>query len=407
MQPISEKMEIQFRGPSSSGELNKWADNIYYDLVQLFNASAQHKKEIDSNLEMLVVENIMLQKKIKELEAIYDDLEATIAEQQTTQNKVLTKLFTSSDDLIMENMDWNSDFNVLMLKTKKTSRLYLKNASGTNLVPSQLKCRLYEDIEELSLTDIDNSKEVEMEVEDLLNIVDGDPCSFFLRKSKHNSNEVYFCLEIDLPANIITHQRLNAISIIPTPMGSITLTGIYYQSQLADDWIMIPSYPLVEEGGKLKPGEISNLGKELFYFPSRDALGIRIYGKQDNWFEEGGDHIFYYGFRSIEADYLNLLSDTDEEETNARVKFAIPDPQQQFVTINKVVPVFAEGGIKPVSTGDQENYIRVNYIYVGDQRYGVGDILPLGTKEIEVDFTVFPVNEISPLLIGLKIEYQS
>ncbi len=420
MQPISKKLEIQFRGPSSSGEINQWADDLYYDLMQLFNAEARHEKEITSNLEMLIVENVMLQDKIRKLEALFADIEETMDKSETTQSKVLTKLFTSDTDITTitntklgpeYNTKLDPEYNVLMLPTAspETSRLYLYNIDGENLIPTQLACRLYEHTEPFEEVD---ASMIVAETDDLRSVVDGDPCSFFLRRSERDTttNAVYFCLELDLPANIVTHQRANAIGIIPTPLGSMSLLNITYRTQ--QDWIRLPSYPQVEQGGKLSPAEINDLGKELFCFPSRDVQSIRIYGKQSNWFAEGDQRIFYYGFRGLEVNYLSFIpeiidNESEERGSRARAKFIIPDESRQFVIIEDVVPLFAVGSVKPTAVESVEDYIKVNYIYANNRKYALGETLPMGTKEIEVDFTIMPVNEISPLITGLKIEYQS
>lgn len=412
MQPISKKLEIQFRGPSSSSEINQWADDLYYDLVQLFNAEARHEKEITSNLEMLIIENVMLQNKIRKLEALFADIEETMDKSETTQSKVLTKLFTSDTDITtITNTKLDPEYNVLMLPTAspETSRLYLHNIDGENLIPSQLACRLYEHTEPFEEVD---ASMIVAETDDLRSVVDGDPCSFFLRRSERDTttNAVYFCLELDLPANIVTHQRANAIGIIPTPLGSMSLLNITYRTQ--QDWINLPSYPQVEQGGKLSPAEINDLGKELFCFPSRDVQSIRIYGKQSNWFAEGNKRIFYYGFRGLEVNYLSFIPeiiDNESEERGSRVraKFTIPDKSRQFVIIEDVIPLFAVGSVKPTAVESAEDYIKVNHIYANDREYALGETLPMGTKEIEVDFTIMPVNEISPLITGLKIKYQS
>lgn len=412
MQPISKKLEIQFRGPSSSGEINQWADDLYYDLMQLFNAEARHEKEITSNLEMLIVENVMLQDKIRKLEALFADIEETMDKSETTQSKVLTKLFTSDTDITtITNTKLDPEYNVLMLPTAspETSRLYLYNIDGENLIPSQLACRLYEHTEPFEEVD---ASMIVAETDDLRSVVDGDPCSFFLRRSERDTttNAVYFCLELDLPANIVTHQRANAIGIIPTPLGSMSLLNITYRTQ--QDWIHLPSYPQVEQGGKLSPAEINDLGKELFCFPSRDVQSIRIYGKQSNWFAEGNKRIFYYGFRGLEVNYLSFIpeiidNESGERGSRARAKFIIPDESRQFVIIEDVIPLFAVGSVKPTAVESAEDYIKVNHIYANGREYALGETLPMGTKEIEVDFTIMPVNEISPLIAGLKIEYQS
>lgn len=414
MQPISKKMEVQFRGPTNSEEFNEWADNLHYDLMQLFSTEEQHQISIGANLEMLVTENIMLQKKIRELEALFSDVSKTIENLGTTQDKVLTHLFTTEENLNpITTVRLDAEHNVFMAPVaQETSKLYLHNVNGENLIPSQLKCRLYESTSPFLIDETEVQAEIVAETEDLRRIVDGDSTSFFLHKTTYDTsvNAVYFCLELELPMNIVSHQRANALKLTPTPLGAMSLLGIVYQSQ--QDWAALPTYPQTEVGGEIVPDEITELGQEIFCFPARDVKGIRIYGKQTNWFNENGERIFYYGFRSLEIDYISFaaqnLDETGlEKGARARVKFTIPDPVCQFLTVSRVTPLFANGSVKPATPEDEAEFFVVNYIYVDEREYAIGETLPLETKEVEIDFSLRLINETSPLLAGLKIEYQS
>lgn len=407
MQPISEKREAQFRGPSSSEDFNKWMDDSYYDLIQLFNFATEYGIKIPRNMEMLVVENVCLQKKLDTLETLIDNIDMS----QTSDNKVLYKSFASSttfdDPTDGINLEHDTDFGLLKIPhVQEISKIYLVDLNKQNFIPKTFGAKVYESVEpiDISVATIepgDGLIKVADGDSDLLNAFDGDKSSFWLRKSQYDSSitDIYFCIELELPINIINHTRANILTIDPTPLSSMTLLDIQYRT--VNDWQRLPSYPVQEVGGEIEPVSISELGRIKFCFPTRDVVGVRIYCKQPNWFLENETRNFYYGFRNIDVNYMAFKT----EPSKVRVAFDIPDPTKMFTSILSVNPVFSNGS---VSGSDLFSVYKIHYNLAGiDREANLGEALPAGVHRVYVEIGLSLSSQISPLLSGLVMEYES
>ncbi|HEY8541709.1 MAG TPA: hypothetical protein VIL29_04955 [Pseudothermotoga sp.] len=403
MQPISEKREAQFRGPSSSEDFNKWMDDNYYDLIQLFNFATEYGIEIPRNMEMLVVENITLQKKLNSLQSLIDNITKAL----TSENKVLYKSFASSvtfaDSTDGINLEHDTDFGLLKIPhVQEISKIYLVDLNKQNFIPKTFQAKVYESVEPIDIKEATiDLPDVASNDSNLLDMFDGDKSSFWLRKTIKDSSvsDVYFCIELDLPINIINHTRANILTIDPTPLSSITLLDIYYRT--VNDWQRLPSYPTKEIGGQIQPVEINDLGRMKFCFPTRDVVGVRIYCKQSNWFLENEMRNFYYGFRNIDVNYMAFRTETSK----IRVAFDIPDQEKMFTSILSVKPIFSDGSIVG---SDLFSVYKIHYNLAGqDTEAKLGEQLPAGVQRVYVEIGLMLSSQVSPLLSGLVMEYES
>lgn len=403
MQPISEKREAQFRGPSSSEDFNKWMDDNYYDLIQLFNFATEYGIEIPRNMEMLVVENITLQKKLNSLQSLIDNITKAL----TSENKVLYKSFASSvtfaDSTDGINLEHDTDFGLLKIPhVQEISKIYLVDLNKQNFIPKTFQAKVYESVEPIDIKEATiDLPDVASNDSNLLDMFDGDKSSFWLRKTIKDSSvsDVYFCIELDLPINIINHTRANILTIDPTPLSSITLLDIYYRT--VNDWQRLPSYPTKEIGGQIQPVEINDLGRMKFCFPTRDVVGVRIYCKQPNWFLENEMRNFYYGFRNIDVNYMAFRTETSK----IRVAFDIPDQEKMFTSILSVKPIFSDGSIVG---SDLFSVYKIHYNLAGqDREANLGEPLPAGVQRVYVEIGLMLSSQVSPLLSGLVMEYES
>lgn len=404
MQPISEKREAQFRGPSSSEDFNKWMDDNYYDLIQLFNFATEYGIEIPRNMEMLVVENITLQKKLNSLQSLIDNITKAL----TSENKVLYKSFASSvtfaDSTDGINLKHDTDFGLLKIPhvQEEISKIYLVDLNKQSFIPKTFQSKVYESVEPIDIKEATiDLPDVASNDSNLLDMFDGDKSSFWLRKTIKDSSvsDVYFCIELDLPINIINHTRANILTIDPTPLSSITLLDIYYRT--VNDWQRLPSYPTKEIGGQIQPVEINDLGRMKFCFPTRDVVGVRIYCKQSNWFLENEMRNFYYGFRNIDVKYMAFRTKTSK----IRVAFDIPDQEKMFTSILSVKPIFSDGSIVG---SDLFSVYKIHYNLAGqDREANLGEPLPAGVQRVYVEIGLMLSSQVSPLLSGLVMEYES
>jgi hypothetical protein len=398
LNPISEKTEAQFRGPTSSESYNKLLGDNYYDLVQLFNTASEFQVTVPANMAMLVTENLFLQRKLASLKAILDDIEASISETVNVISQTFYGDVTLKDAYGFETsrLVQDAEYGILTLgSSAPISKLYLTDTEGVNFIPKTLKCRVYESTTGIDITQSEiTDATLVAEEDETLSIVDGDSFTYWNRGSVglDTDNALYICVDIVLPANIINHTRANQLVIQPTPLSSMSLLDVQYLA--VGGWQRLPSFPVSETTGL--PVAQTELGQTKICFPTRNMTGIRLYFKQPNWFFENGTRKFVYGFRGIEVDYVNFKT----EEERIRIQFSIPDETKQFVSIDEVIPLFAPGSVT-------ESCFTFYKVYVGSQEYNLGETLPILTKSVDIEIGLNLLNDSSPCLRGIQLKYDS
>lgn len=406
MQPISKKQEARFRGPTSSADFNKWVEDNYFDLVQLFSASNQNREDIDKNLDMLQKENHFLEAKIKSLEDRMASVLLTaenIATGASYPEKVMTKSFHSLDNI--EPLDPTEEYAECQIDTnfgvahipveEHISKIYLMGDKPH--LPKSFKATVYE-----SLGPIDKTANIipldPIEDESILNAFNGDPNSFWQRSITKNAgsvSEVYALIDIELPQNIINHTRVSSIYLNPSPEHSFSILDILYLGE-GSAWTSLPTYPRLSDGS---PEEIRSTVKIPFFFEPQNTLRLRIYLKQDNPISSGNLDTFVYGFNSIDVFFTRFSADT----AKMKIAFALPDSSDKvFNTITKIEPIFVKGG--------EENSQLVETHFYLESDSTERDIfhptpIPVPTKKVIVEIIMKQKSGASPALSKVNLHY--
>lgn len=402
MEPISEKREARFRGPTSSEDFNKWIEDNYFDLVQLFNLGTKNSINILDNFNMLVSENDFLSRKITSLQ---NDLESilmsisNINANPELSSKVLSKSFSSMENIFdLESgkkcyIDTKFGIAHLPLQQKHISKIYLNSDNGEPLLPKAFKARLYESTSPMNIG-LDVIDEVLL-VEDnnLYKAFDGKDNTFWQRSSVKTSTTeaLYAVLDLELPQNIISHPRVNTIYLNPSPEFSFSILDIkYYRNST---WTSISTYPGIDT-----PEEINDISKITFMFEPQDILKLRIYIKQSNGTVQGDKKVFTYGFKSIDVNFTRFI----QEPASMMIKFDIPNPEiHSFSSVTSIEPIFTEGGIKDPDLVKCELYTDPD----GNSPAMIGDILNGLPKSVYVKVTLTQSVGASPSIKKLNITY--
>jgi len=106
-------------------------------------------------------------------------------------------------------------------------------------------------------------------------------------------------ITIDVPT---AAAEANLISLIPYPLDSVSIEQVDYATDIGEDWRTIAR--LAPEFGDTGTGiiqftPIRNAGPTQIYFAPANIRRLRVTFSQDNWVEEGGRKVFYYGFQEI------------------------------------------------------------------------------------------------------------
>mgnify|MGYP000892875898 CR=1 FL=1 len=403
MQLITKKMEVPFRGPSSSKVFNEFIENIYYDLVQLFKTAQKHSIQIARDSEELLRENLFLQQKIAELEDQLQTIQGSMANGTPENPNFLIQSLTDDTCVVSTtNIKHNSLFGVAHQDIKqKISKLNLRDLNGDVMVPKSLKVEVYESTSPINITDNNISQSLLVQNDSILNAFDDNPSTCWQQASMMPGSveQVYALIHIEVPQNIVNHMRANMLVLEPSPEFGQSIMDIQYKT--TTQWHRLPEYPTENIGGNIKPVEFTRSTKEMFVFPHRDIVALRILIRQPHPIEIGNQRLFTYGFRNIGLYYTRF-----EEVQTGTIRIKIKHPQahtKSFYKIYSAEPIFKKGGIKEVQD------IKL-YIDESGPPQEFGDfVLPSASQEevyIEVDLACDATGA-SPLLSGIKLNYSS
>jgi hypothetical protein len=269
VKPISTKREAQFKGPSSSKDYNAWMEEVSYDINQLFETATRQSATIPLNTALLCYENIFLQKRINELEDMFSNI---VFNSTSTSSKSMIRSFYNTENILSvtdyEQVSKNPSYGMLMAPPlQELSKMYLIDTTGETHIPKSLAYSLYESYYPMDITVnnmIDISSVTKVEDTAMVNIFDGNDETFWYRKvtTDTSTNEIYFCLDISLPTDIINHTRANMIFINPTPLSCVDILDIQYST--LSGWQRISTYPTTVVAGKPYPLQIEDAGNMHF-----------------------------------------------------------------------------------------------------------------------------------------------
>lgn len=392
MQLASTKKEVAFRGPTSSEDINAEINNSYYDMTQLFNLAAEHGLKIPANLDLLVRENHFLSQAIQQLKQDIDNW-----------NNPGTLLHSFHSGPIGAD----TEYRVLTQPaSSRTSKLYLLGNDGSAVIPQSLVdgITVYESTTEFTdITNIDPLYKVADENKFVIKCMGKKDNDFWQRKIYKDGtvDALYVVLHIKLPQNIINNLKVNSIYLSPAPEYAQSLLDIRYKS--SNVWHRLDTYPVTDDGlGNKVPVEIPTMVREAFVFPSTDIAELLIYIKQPEWFSEGTQRLFVYGFHNIGI----FLTRYQEADSTYRIQFDIPDPDNHsFASVTEVNFVQAKGGINPT---DLTSYKIVTVDSIGNETgHDKEAVLPPNTKTVYIDLTLKTNKSLNvvPMLSGIKITY--
>ena len=298
MQPLMERLNAQYKGPTNSTEYNKLRETLYFDIINLYDIAARNQTKIEANMDMLITENYFLQSRLIQLEKHINNINYMMEEGSKFLSNDFSSLanfrFNIPEEEIIENrvsIDTIHRIGTLPIRDSY-NKIYLTDTKGEVFLPESFVVEVQEG------TDLNDMSPVEDMA--VYNAFDGDPSTFWLREKvvTDSSEEVYVQITCELPMNIINHTFINSIAVHPCPEFSASIVGIEYKS-MAGAWHPIPTYPTVDEVMQ----EIPEATRDKFIFPKIEGTHLRITLKQPYWFTRDSNRVFMYGLRNVLVEY--------------------------------------------------------------------------------------------------------
>ena len=323
--PSIQEIEFKTREISDSHKLNQMQEQVFNDILDLFNKANTLQKEM---YEMSVAANIESTCYAKRLEETLTKL-SLIEEQYDNLLLAPEDFRTITRYAIDATVDELSPFSAVIDSNT--------NDIIANIISSVSKTRLYDDTYDETLIppslkiyvgpdsfNTDNEHILTIEDSDISNALDGNISTVWFRRIVTDTsiesieNEVV----IGLPEDIITSRMVNQIILSPYPSGYVDIMNVEYKTNGA--WQTIPGLEYhtcysEEEyedifGNKYTRGVIKNAPNIKLNFKPIQTNQIRIKLRQRNYEYDAQNNrrVWYLGIRDLDINYNRYTKDHSE-----------------------------------------------------------------------------------------------
>lgn len=323
--PSIQEIEFKTREISDSHKLNQMQEQVFNDILDLFNKANTLQKEM---YEMSVAANIESTCYAKRLEETLTKL-SLIEEQYDNLLLAPEDFRTITRYAIDATVDELSPFSAVIDSNT--------NDIIANIISSVSKTRLYDDTYDETLIppslkiyvgpdsfNTNNEHILTIEDSDISNALDGNISTVWFRRIVTDTsvesieNEVV----IGLPEDIITSRMVNQIILSPYPSGYVDIMNIEYKTNGA--WQTIPGLEYhtcysEEEyedifGNKYTRGVIKNAPNIKLNFKPIQTNQIRIKLRQRNYEYDAQNNrrVWYLGIRDLDVNYNRYTKDHSE-----------------------------------------------------------------------------------------------
>ena len=324
--PYSQFRQLQYRGPSTSDDYNARVEEVYKDLVVLYNRARLSQANMDEGYSRLVKDQESLTRVLEDLESRIDALESEANVLSFFHDDQLdTDLFTGGpfavsevDRLYLE--DRYGTVTLPKVEVSGLSKLAFVNDDGETTIPSTLETRV---VGQTGTADqagalIDTS-EPELAIAHTTgriwerNVVVGAPVG----------GGATVILYVKAPTDLFTTDKSNAIVLNPYPALGTDVLEIAYTTKVDASMVDSDGYTVLNANawhasdpqavGWIAPGGWSgdtalNAGPRIYYFDPKPITGMRIKLRQRNYYRDNGKYIYSYGLSNLDLRYDKFLS---------------------------------------------------------------------------------------------------
>lgn len=410
--PSIQEIEFKTREISDSHKLNEMQEQVFNDILDLFNKANALQKEI---CEMSIVTNIesacctkRLSETLAKLSLLEEQYKNLLLAQDDFRTVTVYALNAIVDDLSPYSAIVDKDTNDIIASIASSvskTRLY-DETYGESLIPPSLKLFIGPDY-----FSPDNEHILLIEDSDPKNALDGDLGTIWFRRITTDTtlesveNEVI----IGLPEDIVTSRLVNQIILAPYPSGYVDILSVEYRTNGA--WQTIPGLEYhscysEEEyedtfGNKSTRGVIKDCPKIKLNFKPIQTNQIRIKLRQRNFeYDAQNDRrIWYLGIRNLDVNYNRYTRDHSEFD----MVFEFPETDNNIKVYG--TEVYCNNDI---DKSVLENIYKEYYYYdASGNTHKISDSLPfiLNGHKLMVRFTIEGVQD-TPNINKCTVQYK-
>lgn len=338
--PSIQEVEIKTRSISDSHQLNETQEQVFNDILDLYNKANTLQKDMYEINMAANIESKCYSKRLEETLLRLAQIEEQFTNSLTSNIDFKYNTCYPIDALIdsLSNfaavVDANTNDIVCNVASSVSKTRMYDETYDESIVPPSLKLYIGPDS-----FNTENSHILSIEDSEIQNALDGNISSVWFRKVITDTtidsieNEVV----IGLPEDIITSRLVNQIILYPYPAGYEDILDVQYKTNGA--WQTIPGlnyHNSYEEetytdtfGNVLTRGVLKNSSNLKFNFKAVQTNQIKIKLRQRN-FEydaENNRRVWYLGIRDLDVNYNRYTRDHSEfdmkfdfKETNKNIK---------------------------------------------------------------------------------------
>ena len=410
--PSIQEIEFKTREISDSHKLNLMQEQVFNDILDLFNKANTLQKEMYEMNMAANIESTCYAKRLEEtltrLSLIEEQYNNLLLAPEDFRSITRYALDATVDDLspFAAVIDTNTnDIIANIISSISKTRMYDDTYDET-LIPPSLKIYVGPDS-----FNTNNEHILVIEDSNVSNALDGNISTVWFRRIitdttiENIENEVV----IGLPEDIITSRMVNQIILSPYPSGYVDIMSIDYKTNGA--WQSIPGLEyhncyLEEEyedifGNKYTRGVIKNSPNIKLNFKPIQTNQIRVRFRQRNYEYDAQNNrrIWYLGIRDLDVNYNRYTRDHSEFD----MVFDFPETDKNIKVYD--TEVFCNNNI---DSAVLENIYKEYYYYDADgNTHKVSDSLPfvLTGHKLMVRFTIEGTND-TPNINKCSVKYK-
>ena len=307
LQPTFSPREPEWRGNSSSADMNSNFEEILYDLNTIFSEASSQAIDLDELKSTIKHETDSLNDRLYAVSGMIQAYQETATgykmfheEFYRTRNVVYPASLSASDRCYVDTsfgiatLPVSNSFSKVYTISIATGEIYQSPSLGVSVVP------------------VDETGYLKIEETSPLRAFNGNNQSFWERKVRFSRDyakgEVTCNMDVTLPS--MSNPNINSIYIFPYPEGTVDIPAITYDTLTSQD-ISLPGFPT---GGE------DNATRKKYLFEDIQPVSFTFKFKQDNHGVEDDYKTFVYGAQEIGIEKV-------EYKTTGKVgvRFTLPD----------------------------------------------------------------------------------
>ena len=410
--PSIQEVEFKTRELSDSNKLNTMQDQVFNDVLDLFNKANVLQKEIYEYNMAANIESSCYSKRLEEtltrlalIEEQYNNLLLQPTDERTITRYAVDAV-TDETSPFFAIVDTNTnDITSNIISSVSKTCLY-DETYDENLIPPSLKIYVGPDsfnTEDEHILSIQDSN--------INNALDNNISTVWFRKVV--TDQTIDCIEnelvIGLPEDIITSRLINEIILYPYPAGYVDIMSIEYKAN--GSWQKIPGFDnhsgVVEEeyedifGNRLTRNVIKDCPNIKLNFNDIQSNQIKVKLRQRHSELEAFEtrRVWYLGIRELNVNY-NVYT---KEHSEFDMVYEFPETDSNIQVIDSTI--YCNNNVPSSVT---ENIFKEYFYYDADgNTHKVPNSLPfiLQGHKLKVRYTIEESNE-TPNIYKCDVKYK-